>query len=419
MMKGGGKMTGVKVNGDVVLYVKSSASPATKRTGDQGTVVFSDKIKKAVDAASLQEEPGSNEICEDGNESKRMADLEKLLNKLLEIMEQSEKVKGDEAEELYAVLQQVYQLTKQVNEDGKTSLLDMLVRNSKAQSLLLSAESNSSQQTPEKSGVILANKIVRELETLIAKKQDTFSKEFLHKLTSVFSLLRGEGKIQAESSLITQQKSKMVDLSQGSGTENNDTTAWNDVDAESEFANTFLEEGVTSKVMHHQAQSSAILGREENTAFTQRNVHIPLIPARFFVNEMEGLILKQAQLNRGTGAMETMLRLFPENLGRVDVRIAALDGVITAQFIANSTAGKEAIEQQLHQLRQALLQQGLQVEKLEVSYASSTEQSNSHLFGQGKGQSQQQNQEKREEQDNVEDTVFDLFSLIEEGVEAE
>ena len=43
------------------------------------------------------------------------------------------------------------------------------------------------------------------------------------------------------------------------------------------------------------------------------------------------------------------------------------DGQLFAQFAADSLAGKQMLESQLPQLRQALLTQGLQVEKLEVT----------------------------------------------------
>jgi flagellar hook-length control protein FliK len=430
MMKGGEKMTGVQINGNIA-NVKPSALSATKSAGNQGTIAFADEMKTAVDAALFQEQPVHDEGHKGEDESQWMTDLEKLLNTLQARTEQPERLKENQAEDVYALLQQIYDLMKQANEDGKASMLDMLVRNPKAQSLLMSGEPSDSPQTEEKGMAVLANKIIGEAEALTVKKSEGFPKELLHKLTSILSSLREDGKSQAESSLIVQPRADSMKFVQNAsktqvtGTENDgaaltaDVTAKSAVDGETEVASVSLEEGIVTKVMHHQVQASAVLGKEGHAAFTQRNPTMPLIPARFFANEMEGLILKQAQLNRGTGAMETMIRLFPENLGRVDVRIAALDGVITAQFIANSAAGKETIEQQLHQLRQALVQQGLQVEKLEVSYvsSSSSEQPNNHLFDQGKGQSQQQNQEESEEKDASEEGTFDLFKLIEEKQE--
>lgn len=177
-------------------------------------------------------------------------------------------------------------------------------------------------------------------------------------------------------------------------------------------------EGDAVKAMHHQLNDVTPVGSKEMASAGK--AQIPLVPSRFFVNEMEAFVLKQVQLNRGTGAMETVIRLFPENLGRVDVRISAVNGNIMAQFITANVAGKEAVEQHLNQLRQALTQHGLNVEKLEVTQlqASSTSNSSTNqdtLNGQGREQSQREKQHASQEEN--EQSVFNLEDLLnEEGI---
>ena len=63
------------------------------------------------------------------------------------------------------------------------------------------------------------------------------------------------------------------------------------------------------------------------------------------------------------------LQLNPEHLGRVHLTITEKEGMMTAQFAAETHAAKEAIESQLVQLREALQEQGLKVENIEVTVA--------------------------------------------------
>ncbi|BAU27672.1 flagellar hook-length control protein FliK [Aneurinibacillus soli] len=180
-------------------------------------------------------------------------------------------------------------------------------------------------------------------------------------------------------------------------------------------------EGDAVKAMHHQLSDVTPIGSKE--VASAGKAHIPLVPSRFFVNEMETLVLKQVQLNRGTGAMETVIRLFPENLGQVDVRISALNGNIMAQFITANAAGKEAVEQHLNQLRQALMQHGLHVEKLEVTQlqtsAGNSSTNQDTLNGQGKEQSSQREQQQASKEEE-EKPAFNLEDLLnEEGIAEE
>ncbi|MCY9665270.1 flagellar hook-length control protein FliK [Paenibacillus alginolyticus] len=91
------------------------------------------------------------------------------------------------------------------------------------------------------------------------------------------------------------------------------------------------------------------------------------INAANFTEEMTEHVLKNMKITMAGGFSEAKLSLFPKNLGHIDVRISMQDGQLIAQFAADSLAGKQMLESQLPQLRQALQTQGLQVEKLEVT----------------------------------------------------
>lgn len=78
------------------------------------------------------------------------------------------------------------------------------------------------------------------------------------------------------------------------------------------------------------------------------------VTARFKVNDLNGLA-------------EARLTLTPESLGQVDVKISMQNGQLVAHFAAQTATGKEMLEAQLMSLRTALQNQGIQVEKLEVT----------------------------------------------------
>ena len=97
----------------------------------------------------------------------------------------------------------------------------------------------------------------------------------------------------------------------------------------------------------------------------------------------------------------------------MNIRIAAKDGVLTAQFTAQNEAVKNVIEGQLMILQQNLDEQGVKVEAVEVNVA--TQQFNRNL-DQGKGSSGQTSEEaKKKGPRRI--NLNDLDSLEEEELE--
>ncbi|WP_042355998.1 flagellar hook-length control protein FliK [Bacillus rubiinfantis] len=60
------------------------------------------------------------------------------------------------------------------------------------------------------------------------------------------------------------------------------------------------------------------------------------------------------------------LLLAPEHLGNVEVKLTALEGQISALIVTDTVQAKDILDGQLHHLKQALQQQGLTVQKLEI-----------------------------------------------------
>ncbi|MBP1991335.1 flagellar hook-length control protein FliK [Paenibacillus eucommiae] len=114
-----------------------------------------------------------------------------------------------------------------------------------------------------------------------------------------------------------------------------------------------------------------------------------------FAEEMTKHVVKNMKITLAEGLSEAKLSLFPRNLGHVDVKISLHEGQLVAHFAADTLAGKQMLESQLPLLRQSLLNQGLQVEKLEVTHNENTQsgmfqdQRNQQSFNQSLRQNKQ------------------------------
>lgn len=87
-----------------------------------------------------------------------------------------------------------------------------------------------------------------------------------------------------------------------------------------------------------------------------------------FAQEMSRWMSGQMRLGSRSDVSEARIIMHPEHLGQVHIRLMLEGGVLTGQFVADSLLGRELLESQLTQLRQALGNLGIQVDKLDVSH---------------------------------------------------
>jgi len=78
------------------------------------------------------------------------------------------------------------------------------------------------------------------------------------------------------------------------------------------------------------------------------------------------LILTRFETLDGRG-YEARFQLYPEHLGTVHVKLVFHQGALQAHLVVDTRMAKEALESQLQHLQQAFAQQGLQVDKIEVT----------------------------------------------------
>jgi flagellar hook-length control protein FliK len=77
------------------------------------------------------------------------------------------------------------------------------------------------------------------------------------------------------------------------------------------------------------------------------------------------------RLQSSSEAAQMRVNIFPEHLGQLDIVLTSSEGKVTAQIFTASLAAKEALDLQINQLRNALIQQGVSVEKIEVAHQQS------------------------------------------------
>jgi flagellar hook-length control protein FliK len=78
-------------------------------------------------------------------------------------------------------------------------------------------------------------------------------------------------------------------------------------------------------------------------------------------------IVSRFSLTSAEQFTEIKMTLRPANLGDVSLKIATVNGLVTAQFVAENQRVREIIETNFNQLRDALQRQGVSVSELSVS----------------------------------------------------
>lgn len=134
-----------------------------------------------------------------------------------------------------------------------------------------------------------------------------------------------------------------------------------------------------------------------------------LMQAPTFTEDMSQFVMKSFTVNAiAEGISEAKLSLYPQHLGQVDVKLTMHNGQLVAQFVAESVAGKEMLESQMSQLRATLQNQGIQVDKLEVTQSPSLQ---SGLFQE---QRQQQQQFAKQQKNNNTNKAVSLEEELEQ-----
>lgn len=94
-----------------------------------------------------------------------------------------------------------------------------------------------------------------------------------------------------------------------------------------------------------------------------------------FIRQFENLLARSTFQQLGNGIQQLNVKLHPASLGRLDITIQQVNGVLVARLMTTTTLARELIEGQLQHLRNAFQGQSIQVDKIEV-----TQQQNQQLL---------------------------------------
>jgi len=118
-------------------------------------------------------------------------------------------------------------------------------------------------------------------------------------------------------------------------------------------------------------QENNFFGGQNQMAQATDNVQNVETPVTSYTNvEAENImrqIIDHMQLQLKADSTEVNMQLQPENLGTLQIRISAKEGIMTAQFTTASETVKSVLEAQMIQLQQQFDQQNIKVEAIEVT----------------------------------------------------
>lgn len=137
--------------------------------------------------------------------------------------------------------------------------------------------------------------------------------------------------------------------------------------------------------------------------------------AEAFVKEFQA-IMNRSQFSNNIAGTKLLIKLYPENLGSIRVELIQKDGIMTARFLASTNIGKQMLESQLQQLKQGLVNQNIQLDRIDVAQtltetnrnAKEHQQQFQHAFKQHSEEQQKQQKDNDEEQSDFNDILMDM-----------
>lgn len=126
------------------------------------------------------------------------------------------------------------------------------------------------------------------------------------------------------------------------------------------------------------------------------------------MKQIETLISRSA-LSSKQGTIKLLLKLNPENLGSIRIELVQKQGMLSARMLTSTAIGKEMLDSHLNQLKQALLQQNISFDRIDIGQSlQETDLRDQSLFGNlFKQQSQREDdQNKRESSEETDHPSF-------------
>ncbi len=352
---------------------QSSQTTSTNELEDLQAVLNADSMEEVLDLLGISHDDGllMLQLGEDGKAvaMDEMLHLENILNAL-----------GIDEEQLQKIVQQLLGEEKEASDVWELlSLVDAQAPVLQAQ--IGAALQGEGQVTPKEATQLLQ---VLKLAQLVGQKTDlTASQEGM--LTTVKSLLTSL-QTQVDTMQVTSTKTTGILPLQG------------------------FQQVVQQVQVTKQSESSTNDMVTPQTVQTKPDTFQVTLPtakpaqSEALLKEMQAII-NRAQISNAQGITRLTIKLYPENLGTVRIELVQNDGVLTARLLASTAHGRELLDSQAHQLKQAFVQQNIQVDRLDIAQslqdADRQQRDQSffnNFFKQQQGDEQEQNKDDKEEE---------------------
>ncbi|SFE38957.1 flagellar hook-length control protein FliK [Alteribacillus iranensis] len=176
-----------------------------------------------------------------------------------------------------------------------------------------------------------------------------------------------------------------------------------------------ISRSVLSPVQEHQPlQTEAIMRESTGVLNTVEQAVIHLgdkktdhAQQQQFIKQLQDLIGKSHLQSFRNGVQQLSIKLYPEHLGRLDVKLIQQNGSIHAHIMTTTKAAKEIVESQIHHLRQTFQLQNIPVERINIEEQVSYTQQE-----QNKEESREHKEQENHEQKKKETEEKETFSNI-------
>lgn len=126
-----------------------------------------------------------------------------------------------------------------------------------------------------------------------------------------------------------------------------------------------------------------------------------------FIKQMQRIFHQGTLTQFKDGQVQFTLKLFPEHLGKLQIQMIQVGQKLTAQIVADSQGTRDLVERSLPQLRQALSQQQIVIDQIEVDDLNQQQQHQES----NDSEQEKQNQDETESTDQV--FNFSFRSMLE------
>ncbi|MFZ4454156.1 flagellar hook-length control protein FliK [Salibacterium aidingense] len=202
------------------------------------------------------------------------------------------------------------------------------------------------------------------------------------------------------------------------------TEAWKKSSSESETKLNYLQQllnrGMTSSESTASKAQPASLTAQDSTGVMAKAQQAVIFlgegktehaRAQEFMKQFQELLGKSNLQSFKNGTQQLTVKLVPENLGRLDVKIVQQNGQLTAQLMTSTNTAREMVESQIHQLRTAFHQQNIQVDRIDVAQQQASTLQEDH---QEQGDQQENENGNRTEEDIAEENEESFADMLEE-----